>query len=57
MKNHLQPEKNINMHFSINYHTQLGQNVLIVGNIPELGLWNPFNGQTMDWHTVKFNSY
>jgi len=38
MKNHLQPEKNINMHFSINYHTQLGQNVLIVGNIPELGL-------------------
>jgi len=35
----MQPNK-IRVFLGVNYHTVLGENVYVVGNIPELGNWN-----------------
>lgn len=36
--------------FSINYWTQPGEVVCIVGSIPKLGSWNPHKAQKMNWN-------
>jgi 4-alpha-glucanotransferase len=39
--------RNVTLRFKINYHTYFGQNVYVVGSLPELGLWDNDGGAKM----------
>jgi len=48
----MQPNQ-IRVFLGINYHTVLGENVHVVGNIPELGSWNPKASFPLTYHQVN----
>ena len=41
--------------FKINYATTFGYNLCIVGNIKQLGSWNPMAAMRLDWNEVINN--
>jgi len=45
----------IKIFLGINYQTSPGEDVLIVGSIPELGNWNPSKGFPLTYHQVRFH--
>jgi len=40
----------VNLAFAVNYHTQLGEVLCVVGSIPKLGSWDPTKGLKMNWN-------
>jgi hypothetical protein len=40
----------VNVAFSVDYHTQLGEVVCLVGSIPKLGSWDPTKAPKMTWN-------
>ena len=52
----LAPQNGVTVTFTVNgYTTQWGQNMYVVGNVPELGNWNPANAVPLNW--VNSNSW
>ncbi len=46
----LAPQSGVTVNFTVNgYVTQWGQNMYVVGNVPELGNWNPTNAVPLTW--------
>jgi len=43
-------DKPTHIHFSICYHTQFGQQLRVVGSLPELGEWEASKAQPMLWN-------
>jgi hypothetical protein len=43
----------VKVFFSINYNTQYGENVIIVGESSELGSWNHQAGFPLNYHLVS----
>jgi len=41
-------------YLGVNYQTKFGENLYVVGSIPELGNWNPEKGLKLNYHDVLF---
>jgi len=42
--------KRIRLQFTIPYNTKYGEAVALVGNVPELGAWDPYNAKKLFWN-------
>ena len=46
----------LRLHFQINFPTQFGQMIYLIGNLKELKNWTP-KGVQMKWTKVRFVSF
>ena len=43
--------------FRIHYESKWGENLVVTGNIKELGNWDPFKGLRLNWGQVRIIAY
>lgn len=42
-------KRNVTATFTLEYKTKFGEDIRVVGNVPELGAWDPEKAATMTW--------
>lgn len=45
----------VSLNFNINYNTVWGENIVVVGSLPELGNFNPQHGFKLNWYNGNWN--
>ena len=45
------------INFQIKYHCNYGEFLMILGDIPQLGEWNPIQGHMLSWNEVFFINF